>query len=399
MTAVMALVVTASAVAAVFLNDKGGNYRVVTDEAEVEADDILLFASYAKDDAEKASTLRIMTTLSAELDGKCGFYTYADYDYEANGMPKTLSVSNVNIDGYPYEYATGKQRSGTGLSLQNIDGEYLDTEEGSGNLIHASTTSRSKAWHFLKNVVYPEIINVSNSSSQKFLRCINEGEDAGSFVCCLVTENNPVYTYRKVFDVTIGNTGYSTFYNGNNDVKLPSGMKAFTYKRDGDMLVPSHTYNGDDGDILPHGTAVILRAAAGEYTLVVKHSQTECGEESLLSGTDENAVTISKYGDESCRYYVLTVGRNGLGFYYVNDNGAPFTNRAHKAYLCLPSAVAIQGVRFMLPLETPTAIKSIGIYDTPVHEEAEDKCYDLSGRKTSVSGDGIKIKHGRKFVQ
>lgn len=71
MTAVMALAVTASAVAAVFLNEKGGNYRVVTDEAEVEADDILLFASYAKDYAEKASTLRIMTTLSAEQDGKC----------------------------------------------------------------------------------------------------------------------------------------------------------------------------------------------------------------------------------------------------------------------------------------------------------------------------------------
>lgn len=399
-TAVMALAMSASAVAADFINNIGGSYKVITHYTELEDNDILLFASYAKADDETTSKVRIMTTLDAEHTGKCGYYTYPDYDYDSKVMPLLISVGQVNYDGYPYEYTVSDYKIksvSVDLHLQNIDSKYIDTQNGS--FVLESTINKKRCWNFAQNTSYPEIVNVVTSSSSKCMRCINEGEEAGYFVCCKVTDNNPVYTYRKVYNVSIGSMGYSTFYSGNNDVKLPSGVKAFTYKLEGNMLVPSYTYDGDNGDVLPHATAVILRATAGEYTLVVKNCQTECKVESVLSGTDENAVTTSKYDDASCKYYVLTKGSKGLGFYYVNDEGAPFTNKAHKAYLCLPTAVATNGVRFMLPTDTPTAVNGIGIYNIPLFEATDGNCYDLSGKRTSATSSGIKIKRGKKYVK
>ncbi|MBP1541851.1 MAG: hypothetical protein ILA25_06745, partial [Prevotella sp.] len=58
----------------------------------------------------------------------------------------------------------------------------------------------------------------------------------------------------------------------------------------------------------------------------------------LLLGTEEEATTTSEI--VSAKFYKLSNGSNGIGFYWAIDGGAAFTNAANKAYLALPGYVS-----------------------------------------------------------
>jgi len=407
-TAVMALILPVGAVAATFLNNVGGEYQLVVDNNAIEESDILLFASYAKREnvSETSPVVRVMSTiLPTDKNGAFANYIYPDCDYVSAGMPKVLKLSQVNMTDMPYEYVTGALSKDGTVTLQNWQELYLSADKSTAKM-SLTKTKPSNNW-VLKNGVDTETFSLYNKAASKYLRCENRsgyGDDLGQFrLFGIVDESrgySAVYTYRKTFTVTIGGVGYSTFYNSNNDVKLPKGIKAYTYTLEGNTLVPSHEFDGDSGDVIPHNTAVMLSAAPGVYALTVKNVQTECEYESILRGTDNKESTATDGDEGQYRYYALGNGSHGLGFYYVNNSGAPFMNNPHKAYLRIATTVATSNIRFVLPNEIPTSVEERRVFETQVDNNAIDEpCYDILGRKTAMSHRGYIIKDGIKVLK
>ncbi len=394
---VLSLTISLYAGAKPYLNNVGGTYKKVKSYTEIKANDILIFASHSSLDGE--DKVRIMTTVSAEYTGRFGYCTYGDY---INAMPETITLSEVNSEGKPYEYVVtlGKTGSTTQyLYLQNIDKKYITGDKEQIRTLDLSVT-QSKC-------------NVQNNSGVGFyyvgiyvngllLRCENDIDDYNGFFCNYNSRRpdntNDVDIYRKVHEVSFGDTGYSTFYYGNNDVCLPSGVKAYTYQLEDGVLSYSHEYDGDKGDIVPHSTAVVLRGTPNSNAVLdVRNTQTACGYNSVLRGTDTEASTAQDGDASGCRYYMLSNGSKGLGFYYANDNGAAFTNTAHKAYLCLTSDVVATGFTFYLPDGTVTDVRSCKAVkaDLPCNVSS-GAFYDLFGRRVlQPSGGGLYIQNGR----
>lgn len=121
-----------------------------------------------------------------------------------------------------------------------------------------------------------------------------------------------------------GETKYvATFYSGTLTYRLPSGAKAYTASLDGTDVV-FHLI-GDDGSVIPHGTAVIIVADDAEV-IPTKLDSTEVSahDGNILQGSD-TAVAVSGLSGTP---YVLNISGGNLGFYKFIGTTIP----AGKAY-------------------------------------------------------------------
>lgn len=393
---VLTLTISMYAGAQPFLNTVGGTYKKVNSYTEIKANDILIFASHSSQNDK--DEVRIMTTVSAKYTGYFGYYTYDNYDY-VNAMPETITLSEVNSEGKPYEYVVtlGENSSTTqDLYLQNIEKKYITGDKGNNKTLALSDT---KSECYVHN--FPGIDYVAIHVNGRLLRCVNYNNAYNGLFCnyeTRATNTNDVDIYRKVHEVKFGETGYSTFYYGNNDACLPSGVKAYTYQLEDGVLSYSHEYDGDKGDIVPHSTAVVLRGTPNSNAFLdVRNTQTACEYNSVLRGTDTEASTAQDGDAPGSKYYMLSNGSRGLGFYYANDNGAAFTNTAHKAYLCLTSDVVATGFTFYLPDGTATDVRSCKAVKADLPSNVSSGAfYDLFGRRVlQPSGGGLYIQNGR----
>jgi hypothetical protein len=106
-----------------------------------------------------------------------------------------------------------------------------------------------------------------------------------------------------------------------------------------------------------------------------------------LKGSDE--ATLTEGGDV---YYALSVkGGANVGFYWMAEGGAAFTNGAHKAYLALPRT-EVKGFAFGLE-DDATGIQTI-------ENEAENGAiYNLAGQRINKMQKGINIVNGKKILK
>lgn len=392
---VLSLVISEYGGAQPYLNNVGGTYKKVTDYTEIKDKDILIFASHSTQNDK--DEVRIMTTVSAETTGYFDYYTYNTYD-AAKGMPTTITLSKVNSDGLPYEYAVNFTKSASTaqfLSLRDINGMYIAESGTSPKSMCLSGTENKKSSVRKKNNANYVIFDTGDYS----LYCMNTTNINGYFTNYNTKPNNSndVDIYRKVHEVSFGETGYSTFYYGSNDATLPSGVKAYTYQLSNGVLTYSHEFDGDKGDVVPHSTAVILHGTPNSTAIIdVRNTQTANTYTNVLRGTDVNATTKQEGDAEGSMYYMLYNGSKGLGFYYANDNGEAFTNTAHKAYLCLPSDEVATGFSFILPDGTITDVRSCKEVkaDSP-HDAFSGGYYDLFGRRVSQPSKGVYIHNGK----
>lgn len=229
-------------------------------------------------------------------------------------------------------------------------------------------------------------------------------------------------TYMPTYSVTLATEGYGTYYNGLQDVTLPSGMKAYivtaktsggetgtlTYKKiaDGD---------GDETTVVrtvPSEVAVMLKADASgnPWNLVLNETDVDSRtfDANLLHGSDEDVTTTG--GDV---YYKLSYGKdqtgNGgddlsttLGWYYGAEGGAAFESAAHKAWLAVPSTAGSRGF-FGLPGDNATAIdngKLIIDNSQFTIDNSAGAWYSINGRKLSgrPSAKGVYVHNGIKEV-
>ncbi len=195
--------------------------------------------------------------------------------------------------------------------------------------------------------------------------------------------------------VTISDAKYATYYNS-VPVVLPADLQAATI--DGETSgTLTLNYRYAEGDVIPGGTPVLLKASvADDYTLTyAPNIATSVPAGNLLYGSDTETTTTG--GGAGAKYYALQNGANGLGFYWMVDDGAAFESGAHKAWLALPAA-------------TPAPFFTLdGGETTSISEElrmkseesaATTEWYTLDGRRVQPSNlkKGLYIVNGRKVV-
>ena len=384
----VALLSVLGATAQPFLTTKGGVYQKVSSYTQLEDDDIVIAASHSK--ANGTDKVYVMTTaLASTADaGKFGYYIYGVYESD---MPETITLSDVNNGEYPYEYAvkfnSTHSSNGYYVSLQNKEGKYINYDTNSSTSICLSEDRMYwKVGGTKEYMIY--------DSEEKTLRCSNS---VGYFTNNGGIAFKPAYLYRKTYQLSIGAEGYATLYYGSNDVVLPAGVKAYTYELNGDKLSPAMTYDGDNGDILPHATAVIVKGTPKKvYTLDVKNTQKTSGS-SVLRGSDD-AVSTELDGDAAgSKYYMFGKGNDGLGFYYAKADGSAFVNSEHRAYLCLNSTLAAKGFTLVLPDGTniPTGVGPVNGAREASADGKSDMWYDLSGKQVERKAKGLYIHKGK----
>ena len=186
-------------------------------------------------------------------------------------------------------------------------------------------------------------------------------------------------------------------YNS-NPTMLPSGVQAATIDGvEDNTLTINWRYNGSAGNnVIPGGTAVVLKSENGNYTLrEVTGNTTTAPTPNLLHGSD--VATTTTGGD---KYYKLTYGSAGsenadkLGWYWGADNGAAFSIGAHKAWLALSNGQQAPSF-FLLDDEIPTSIsESLA----PAQSNGEEVVYTLHGQRVSHPAKGLYIVNGKKVV-
>ena len=198
---------------------------------------------------------------------------------------------------------------------------------------------------------------------------------------------------------TVTSAGYGTYYHS-TATQLPKGVKAATIdaaNNSTNTLTINWRYDGDDdnNNIIPAGTAVMLKSEAGDYTLMLLPSNTDDAPEgNLLHGSDVTTTTTG--GD---KYYKLSYGpsdndtyKDQLGWYYGADDGGAFTINGHKAWLALTIEQAARF--FLLDDGEVTAIS-----ETPIQRvSADSPYYTLGGQRVALAGKGIYIVNGKKVV-
>ena len=202
--------------------------------------------------------------------------------------------------------------------------------------------------------------------------------------------------------------GYASFYDSKHAVKVPAGVTAyvFTETADGDyglveyaeaLSIDALKYDG----VIPAGKAVVLKGAGD---VVLEYGTTELTAEdgaSWLLGTDEDEMITENFGGLPCLYYALTLNAdsdpNSVGFYWMNETGAPFVNKAHKAYLAIPQVnpgIGAYAKKAYLFKGDATAIKNA---NASANSTAAPM-FNVAGQRVSKDVKGIVIKNGKKML-
>ena len=186
--------------------------------------------------------------------------------------------------------------------------------------------------------------------------------------------------YADAFFMPMGATGYVAESNGNGGITL------------------KETYA--EGELVPAKTALVLNAPKGNYDICLAESDAIAPTNNLLHGTTTEKLTEVEGG--TYKYYKLSYNNEGnnLGFYWGSENGAAFTNGAHKAYLALNSETLLSQSRGFSLADLAHGVTT-GINTTVKSATQSNFIYDLNGRRiNSLNGaaKGVYIMNGQKVL-
>lgn len=239
--------------------------------------------------------------------------------------------------------------------------------------------------------------------TRKYIMVLNEG--ATSLTITLKnssTDSNArvddleLSTYVGNFNIT--EAGYGTYYSSKAYI-MPKGVKGYTITgSEGTSLVMNEAYAA--GDVVPAKTALVVEGAANKYYTLVAESTELTPADNKLYGSDEAETTYVDGTD--VKYYKLSYNNEGnnLGFYWGSENGAAFTNGAHKAYLALDSETLLSQSRGFSLADLAHGVTT-GINTTVKSATQSNFIYDLNGRRiNSLNGaaKGVYIMNGQKVL-
>ena len=239
---------------------------------------------------------------------------------------------------------------------------------------------------------YENFINLNNPPTEEYqyfkVEVINSGGDLQQMN--ELTFYNLGNLNERITTITVSAAGYATYYNSAKAYTLPTGCEGYVFY-DGKL---DNAYNA--GEVVPANEPLVLKAEAGTYELYFTTTEGESLKSAGtndLEGTDEETALTD---DDNCYFYALSLNSEGelnsVGFYWMKEEGAAFTNGAHKAYLKLAKN-NVAGIKAFVFGDEETAIKSVEA------ENASEAIYDLSGRRVSKALKGLYIINGKKLVK
>ena len=305
------------------------------------------------------------------------------YDYLPvnEAAPADLMGATDLLNGFTLTETEG------GYTIQDAYGRYLYMDETHTSFNVSADRQDGDTW-----TVEPQAdgtVKITNVLREKFIQYSTEHESYGAY-----TDEQGIKPSLYVKNsIEVNEDGYATAYS-DNAVILPEGLQAavITGVADGKLTID---YRYNNGDVIPAGTAVLVKGEAGahDYNLATSDEQAVAG--NLLCGA---ASDVTTEGD-GCLFYLLSHDAEGenLGFYWAAEDGAAFTSKAGKAYLALPQAASAGVTGYALD-GTP-----VGIDQATTDTQAPAAIYTVDGRrveKTNVNDlpRGLYIVNGKKVI-
>lgn len=260
---------------------------------------------------------------------------------------------------------------------------YLYAASSSKNYLRTQTDIDNNArWKITFNENVASIVAV-NSSNNKVMQYNSNNT---IFSCYGSATQSAVYLYEKAGEatptesVTVGAAGYTTYTTVNPVSSFPTGVTAYIATQ-----VNANTIHMETIESAPARTPVVIKAAAGSYTLESGTSTADVVSSNILKSSN-GSVT----GDESS-IYALGKKNDVLGFYLV-ENGQ--TVPAGKAYLEVNSGSNVKGFTFDFGKET--GIQSINNEQLTI--DNDKAIFNLAGQRLSKMQKGINIVNGKKVL-
>lgn len=291
------------------------------------------------------------------------------YDLILGGESGAWTFYDVCNDGYLYVASTSKK------SALNVQTTIDDNSKATITLAANGNATIKFVGKSTRNIIQ------YNSSSTLF-SCYSSGQEV-------------VQLYVRTTPLTLTTAQYGTYFT-DEAFAMPEGVTGYTITaKDGENLTLNEAYTA--GTTVPASTALVLKATdelteSKTFNAVVVNSTDAAPTDNLLHGTVEAAQTNV---EGAAAYYKLANGDKGIGFYYGAENGAAFTNGAHKAYLAVTGTMS-QMKGFSLDGMT-TGINQVSTTNTV----NDANIYDLNGRRIQSLGaaqKGIYIVGGKKVI-
>lgn len=325
-----------------------------------------------------------------------------------DGKSETKIYEEAYAGGKSPELLIGKSGGSLAITINGLKGANeglmfsFKTNQDSNNKFSVSPENAS----ILKSDI---IDNGTNSSDTKvfiwkYVMALNEGATSLTITLNNASSTNfrvddlELSTYSGVGSFKITEAGYGTYYSS-KAYTMPKGVKGYTITgNEGTSLVMNEAYVA--GNVVPAKTALVVEGAANKYYTLVAESTELTPDDNKLHGSDEAETT---YVDgTNVKYYKLSYNNEGnnLGFYWGSENGAAFTNGAHKAYLALGSETLLSQSRGFSLADLAHGVTT-GINTTVKSATQSNFIYDLNGRRiNSLNGaaKGVYIMNGQKVL-
>ena len=194
--------------------------------------------------------------------------------------------------------------------------------------------------------------------------------------------------------------GYATAYY-NCAFEVPENIECGIVTTDGNDGI-SIDYKYQVGETVPANTGIIVKAnsqTSADIIFTNSTAQTPTG--NLLHGSTSDEYMNA--GEGNYLYYKLSYNNDGekIGFYWGAENGAAFTNQAHKAYLAIPVTNGTSMVRgFALNDIENGTVTNINTINVNTSAKATT-IYDLNGRcinNINTAAKGVYIVNGQKVL-
>ena len=243
-------------------------------------------------------------------------------------------------------------------------------------------------------------LTTAMAQAKKEMDAGQETDETNNALIDALTDAENFISLNECKTVDFAKSFYLTAYR-DKPMTVPTGIQAAIVLADNNGGIRTdYCYNA--GDVIPAHTGVLLKSGKGNaFYLPTAETAEGAPEGNLLHGTLTDEMT---YAEGCDRYYKLSYDfetHSLIGFYWAEDNAAPFLNKAGKAFLALPSdtKVGVYGISLNELAEgTTTAIRP-----TTDASAATFRAYTLDGRRVNAASQselkkGFYIINGRKVM-
>lgn len=321
-----------------------------------------------------------------------------------DGASATKIYNDTSAGGVSPELLINKKGGSLAITINDLKG----ANEGLIFTFKANSSNKTNFIVSADNATKIDSTTVQGASDKKFIRTYIFALDEAATSLTITLNNSSsdnvrvddleLSTYSGVGSFKITEAGYGTYYSS-KAYTMPEGVKGYTITgNEGTSLVMNEAYAA--GAVVPAKTALVVEGAANKYYTLVAKSTELTPANNKLHGSDEAEKTYVDGTD--VKYYKLSYNNEGnnLGFYWGSENGAAFTNGAHKAYLALDSETLLSHSRGFSLADLAHGVTT-GINTTVKSATQSNFIYDLNGRRiNSLNGvaKGVYIMNGQKVL-